>query len=88
MPDRDKLNWLEFRILDHLADSSHALPIAELRDTLVPGHHESIVNLIFEMATDGLVAIFETKTGDKMVQISASGRALLFSVLTKAQGCE
>jgi hypothetical protein len=83
------INWLEHRILDRLADKGQAFAIADMRDNLVSGHEESIVNLIFDMGREGWVQIFETPGGIKMVQITAAGRALLFDIMTSSKmGCD
>lgn len=78
------VNWLELRILNRLNDRGHAVSIVDLRDNLAPGHHESTVNLIFDMGTEGWVRIFETPGGIKMVEIAPSGRALLLDLMKKS----
>jgi hypothetical protein len=79
------MNWLEIRILNRLADRGHAVTLHDLKENLVPGKQETVVNTIFHMRDEGLVRVFEPPKGGKLVEITAIGKAVLHDVMISSR---
>lgn len=83
------MNWIELRILNRLADRGHAVSLHDMKENLVPGKLETVVNTIFHLRDEGLVKIFEPKRGGQFVAITAVGRARLHDVMVQSRhGCD
>lgn len=78
-------NWLEIRLLNHLYDSGHSVGLGDLRENLVAGMGETIVNTLFDMEKEALVTIVGDP-GSKRVCITGRGKSAL--ALVEAKGKE
>lgn len=82
------MNWLEIRLLNRLADRGHAVTLHDLKENLVPGKRESVVNTIYHLKDEGLLNVFEPDGGGQLVEITAIGRAVLRDVMVRSRhGC-
>lgn len=79
------MNWVEVRILNRLADRGHAVTLHDMKENLVPGKRETVVNTVFHLQDEGMVKIFEPKMGGQLVEITAIGRAVLRDVMLRSR---
>jgi len=71
------MNWLEVRILTRLADRGHAVTLHDMKDNLVDGKSETVVNTVFQLQDEGLLRVFETEKGGQLVEITEEGKTIL-----------
>jgi hypothetical protein len=79
------MNWLEVRILNRLADRGHAVALHDMKENLVPGKTETVVNTIYHLRDEGLINIFEPEMGGHLVEITAIGKAVLRDVMVHSR---